>query len=806
MQIARLWFNFDNERNSTTVSSIIEGFNYDIFISYRQKDNRGERWVSEFVESLKTEIESTFKEEISVYFDINPHDGLLETHDVDESLKEKLKCLIFIPIISRTYCDPKSFAWEHEFKEFVEQASKDRFGLKIKLPGGNVANRVLPIRIYDLDNTDIKLYETILGGVLRGVEFIYRSTGVNRPLRSKEDNPNDNLNRTFYRDQINKTANSIKEIIQGLNIEQTQPVKEKIQPGEFTQEEVETERKSNGNKSVRADKRKFLIPVSAIVLLLIIAGIITLPKVFRRNALERMRSSGKEISVVVMPFQNMTNDTIWNVWQDGIQSNIITFLSNTPEELKVRQTESISNILQSKGFTNYASITPLVASAVSKKLNADIYITGNINQSGSVIRLNANLVDSESRDVLKSFQIDGATGKILPLIDTLSVIIRNFILISKLNEELTAASGHELSTGSPEAFRYFMYGTNEFKKNNYQAARNWYFQALSIDSNYFDALTAVSLSYGNEFLVGQVLKIESNETLFEQARKYCIKVYEKRDQLSVKEKIYANWIYSLFFESPNEEIMYLKQLLDLDDQNPKTHYNLGYCNFRLQQYDQAIHEYEKALEIYSNWRVKPNWILNYTYLGESYRKTGQFREAKKLYRRAWRDFHGNPSLVMNMAVLFLSSGNAKLSNRLVEAGISYMKSVSMPESSIAAILAYGYSESGKTETAERYYRQALSTDPENSFRINDLAYFLIDKDINVEEGLMLIDKALDMRPGYYLYLHTKGYGLYKQGKYQDAKEILQKSWDLRRSYAFYDNEAFLHLEAAKKMLAGQMKN
>lgn len=112
------------------MSSLIEGYNYDIFISYRQKDNRGERWVSEFVEALKTELESTFKEEISVYFDINPHDGLLETNDVDESLKEKLKCLVFIPIISRTYCDPKSFAWEHEFKAFVEEASKDQFGLK----------------------------------------------------------------------------------------------------------------------------------------------------------------------------------------------------------------------------------------------------------------------------------------------------------------------------------------------------------------------------------------------------------------------------------------------------------------------------------------------------------------------------------------------------------------------------------------------------------------------------------------------------------------------------------------------------
>jgi hypothetical protein len=158
------------------MASLFEGYEYDIFISYRQKDNKGDRWVSEFVDALKTELESTFKEEICVYFDINPHDGLLETHDVDASLKDKLKCLVFIPIISRTYCDPKSFAWEHEFKAFVEQASKDQFGLKIKLPNGNVANRVLPVRIYDLDTNDIKLCESILGSVLRSIDFIYKSS------------------------------------------------------------------------------------------------------------------------------------------------------------------------------------------------------------------------------------------------------------------------------------------------------------------------------------------------------------------------------------------------------------------------------------------------------------------------------------------------------------------------------------------------------------------------------------------------------------------------------------------------------
>jgi hypothetical protein len=81
------------------MASIIPGFEYDIFISYRQKDNKYDGWVTEFVDNLRKELEATFKEDIRVYFDINLHDGLLETHDVEASLKDKLKCLVFIPIL-----------------------------------------------------------------------------------------------------------------------------------------------------------------------------------------------------------------------------------------------------------------------------------------------------------------------------------------------------------------------------------------------------------------------------------------------------------------------------------------------------------------------------------------------------------------------------------------------------------------------------------------------------------------------------------------------------------------------------------
>ena len=46
------------------MSSIITGYEYDVFISYRKKDNKHDGWVTEFVDNLKGELEATFKEEI----------------------------------------------------------------------------------------------------------------------------------------------------------------------------------------------------------------------------------------------------------------------------------------------------------------------------------------------------------------------------------------------------------------------------------------------------------------------------------------------------------------------------------------------------------------------------------------------------------------------------------------------------------------------------------------------------------------------------------------------------------------------
>lgn len=193
--------------------SLIPGYEYDIFISYRQKDNKYDGWVTEFYNNLRKELEATFKENISIYFDENPHDGILEAHQVDQTVSEKLNCIIFIPILSRTYCDPNCFAWKSEFIAFLKHAAHDQIGPQIKLKKGNIASRVLPIRIHELESEDIILVEKELGSQLRAVDFVFKTPGVNRPLRANEEHPKDNLEKTYYRDQVNKVANFIADIM-----------------------------------------------------------------------------------------------------------------------------------------------------------------------------------------------------------------------------------------------------------------------------------------------------------------------------------------------------------------------------------------------------------------------------------------------------------------------------------------------------------------------------------------------------------------------------------------------------------------
>ena len=541
-------------------------------------------------------------------------------------------------------------------------------------------------------------------------------------------------------------------------------------------------------KSARFKKNKLLIG-AGILAILIITALFVYPGLTGRNNLKKLIAKDGKIPIAIMPFQNMTNDTLFNVWQGGIQSNLITSLSNS-EDLKVRQVETITSLLQSKGITDFASLKPSVAGLISKELEANVLITGSIKQSAGTIRVNTQLIDSRTGEAFKSFQVDGTADSFFIITDSLSRLVQEFIIVSVMSKELKYSDlWLPSSTRSAEAFKDYIYGEKAYDKGDWTTAIDMFMKAIKADSNLYQAYNDISGYY-------------LNRNLYDQAKVWCRKFYSKLDIMNRAEKTWAEQYYhSVFFKDDYDPFKYLMQQIEIDDQEPANYFKLGLYYAERSQYNKAIPEYEKALEIFAKkWKVKPNDVVLYTEPGTAYCKTGQYRKAEKIYKKAEKDFPDAPSLYAHWAALKLTKGDTVAANKYIKKYFSLHKDDSWSEARRAFGLYVIYWLANDFLKAEEYIRKTILLEPKNPEWLNELAWFLIENDRKIDESLVLVDRALDLSPGNTAYFDTKGWGLYKQGEYKESLEILQKAWD---SAYMYDYTIHSHLEAAKKAVAGQ---
>jgi TolB-like protein/effector-binding domain-containing protein len=238
-----------------------------------------------------------------------------------------------------------------------------------------VSSRILPVKIHDLDPEDKTLIENELGGVLRCIEFIYKSAGVNRPLRANEDHPQDNLNKIYYRNQINKVANAVKEIITAIK-------KHNQQDGEISEKDVNN--KTVTQKSLKA--RITLVSISLLVL--IVLGYFFIPKIFKSP-------KPVEKSIAVLPFVNDSPNDSTTYFMDGVMEEILTNLQ-TVKDLRVISRTSVEQ------YRNQTKSIPEIA----RELGVNYIVEGSGQKYGSSFRLRVQLIMAKHESHLwgESFQ------------------------------------------------------------------------------------------------------------------------------------------------------------------------------------------------------------------------------------------------------------------------------------------------------------------------------------------------------------------------------------------------------------------
>jgi len=533
-------------------------------------------------------------------------------------------------------------------------------------------------------------------------------------------------------------------------------------------------------------KRRLRLSDVIIGVLFAAVCILLYPRIFKSDKFEKIRDEDGRISIAVMPFQNMTNDTLWDVWQMGIQNELITYLSRS-EELSVRQFQTMNDILMQTGELNAASVTPAMASDISSKLEANSFIIGSVKTSADIVRINAHLIDTYSKETYKTFQIDGnREDDLFAMTDSLSWLIRNFLEISELRKELDSEYNSMVTTTSVEALQCYIKGVSAFTRTNYSEAADHLNSALKIDSNFIAARAILVFAYVNQ---GE----------FDEANQVLDRAFLDIESLPYQHQLFFKFTRSVFDKDPQTSIKYLEQVLEYEPHFRAGTWQIGNEHIKIGQLEKATEYFEKAFEIDLKWGGGWQWPLFYTIPGWVYHELGNHEREWEIYEMGLATIPDNRGIIYQQAICALSQRDTAEGTRLIEHHRSLVEELGLGNLSLV-MESQIYEEAGYLDRAENLLRTALTLSPDSPESTYMLARFLIRNDINVEEGMNWIEQLLESDRDNWEYLYSEGIGLYMREKYDEAYEALQSSWELN---PIYDHEHYLLLQEVRQAQAPQ---
>jgi tetratricopeptide (TPR) repeat protein len=194
--------------------------------------------------------------------------------------------------------------------------------------------------------------------------------------------------------------------------------------------------------------------------------------------------------------------------------------------------------------------------------------------------------------------------------------------------------------------------------------------------------------------------------------------------------------------------------------------------------------------------------LYYAEYGRALHQAGNHVRENEIYDIGLNLFPDGWHILWPKAVCALSNADTINANkylskiRSIATGLGYSKSL------IENVIGLIYGEANIADQAEVFFRKAYELEPQKIGRILWLAGCLINNDINVEEGMQLVQKGLEIEPDNAVLFWIQGRGYYKQGKYEESVLLLRK---VMGEEGFINPDLCKHLREAEQALANQSK-
>jgi adenylate cyclase len=367
-------------------------------------------------------------------------------------------------------------------------------------------------------------------------------------------------------------------------------------------------------------------------------------------------AAAPRLSIVVLPFANLSNDPEQQYFADGITEDLTTDLSRLADMLVISRNSAFTY----RGKT-------VDTKQIGRELGVHYVLEGSVRRSGTQLRVNAQLIDAETDAHLWAERFDSDTGDL-------------FALQNEITDRIAVALGVELvvaeaarPTEHPDALDYILRGRATASKarsrDNYAERISLLERALALDPQSVAAQSWLAI-----FLTGRVLDGMGGSAAADITRA--------------------------------EELA--EQALAASLRSPLAHYAKGQVLRTQNRYEEAIPEYEMVLAL------NRNSVTALHHLGQCKLLSGSIEETIPLSEKAIRLGPRDPAI----GNLYNQIGVVHLLQSRTDEAIVWLekaRAANPVHPSPHAALASAYALKGDTERAAVERAEARRLNPDGRF-------------------------------------------------------------------------------------------
>jgi TolB-like protein/class 3 adenylate cyclase len=289
--------------------------------------------------------------------------------------------------------------------------------------------------------------------------------------------------------------------------------------------------------------------------------------------------SPPRLSIVVLPFSNLSNDPDQQYFADGITENVTTDLSRIAHSFVISRNTAFT-------YRN----KPVDTKQIGRELGVRYVLEGSVQRSGNRVRINAQLIDAETDKHLWTDRFDRDLGDFFALQSEITGRIAN-----ALNLELVGVEAAR-PTDRPEALDHIFRGRAANNKGSsreaFAEAIDQYERALVLDPGSVEAQSLLASVLGGRVLDkltdSAAADIVRAEGLIERAL-----ATSPLDPLAH----YAKGVLLRVQKRPEEAMPEFETALAFNPNSTRALHHLGWCKWLTGSIDEVIPLAEQAIRL-----------------------------------------------------------------------------------------------------------------------------------------------------------------------------------------------------------------